>query len=136
MPRLLALAAATLTLSGCALESVAVSSEPGYPSEYDIENPFSGPPTAFWHDDRAQFDVVVIASSSCDLIPTKLDLVDENTLSLTFVKPRGSCDASLSSTTYTFDTPNGLGDEVELEVTIGDEVTHTTITTAINTTIG
>jgi hypothetical protein len=118
MPRLLAIACATVLLSGCSLQSVAESSEAGYPSEYDLADPFADDPAAFWLPDRTRFDVIAFASSTCDLVPTKLEVTSKSELSLVFVKPGGSCAGDVSSTTYTFVTPDGVANDGDVTVTV------------------
>jgi hypothetical protein len=120
MPRALLLAALTLSLSACSLQSVAVSHEAGYPSEYEIADAFSGDPVAFFNADRSRVDIVVFASSTCDLIPTSIDSSTPTEIAVSFVKPGGGCAQDVSATTFTFVTPEAVSDaDVTATVTVG-----------------
>jgi len=105
MPLALLASACIMLLSACSLQSVALRDEPGYPPEFGVTDPFSGIPVAVWSRDRAEIAVVAFGSSTCMPIPTEIRALDDNEVRIVFESPSGACTDDVSSTTYSFTTP-------------------------------
>jgi hypothetical protein len=122
-PAGIAIALACIALvAGCssAPTDISVESHEGTPDGFDsTSNLLNGQPGATWIRGRDGFAIVTYGSKNCAPIPVKLDVVDEATISVTFVKAEsGGCSASQAATTRKFDMPEEIVDEgpVTLEV--------------------
>ena len=109
MPRirsvLIAAVLSALVLSGCsAVVSVASNTYPDVPNGYaEKVNLFSAEPLAVWDHGRTVLAVVTVGSGSCPPVPTKFEIVDKQTVNVTFVKsPNNPCSADLGPTTHEF----------------------------------
>ena len=109
-------------LAGCSGPpvNVAVETQTGTPDGFDSSsNLLNGEPGAIWIRGRDGFAVVTYGSSSCPPIPTALEVVDENAMTVTFVRSANNpCSADLGATTSRFDTPEGIAESGAVELTV------------------
>jgi hypothetical protein len=117
----LALACALL-LAGCSSVPVDISTEShaGTPDGFDsTSNVLNGEPGATWIGGRDAFAIVTYGSKNCAPIPTKLDVVDETTIAVTFVKAEsGGCSAEQDAMTRKFDVPEGVNTDGAVTVQV------------------
>jgi hypothetical protein len=113
-------AGVAVVLSGCAAlggapASVALTEERGFPADAPITEPlydqnWAGEPVGWLADDRATITIVSYGSSSCPLIATAIDVLDEATIAVELqTAPAQACTDDLAPHTHVLATPAGWG---------------------------
>lgn len=109
-----------LTLAGCASlsgapASVALTEQPGFPADAPISEPlfdenWRGEPVGWLADDRATVTIISYWSSSCPLIATAIDVLDETTIAVELqTAPAQACTDDLAPHTHVLAVPEGWG---------------------------
>ncbi|MCA1943565.1 MAG: hypothetical protein LDL15_08165 [Yonghaparkia sp.] len=109
-----------LTLAGCAglsgaPASVALTEQPGFPADAPISEPlfdenWRGEPVGWLADDRATVTIISYWSSSCPLIATAIEVLDESTIAIELrTAPAQACTDDLAPHTHVLATPEGWG---------------------------
>lgn len=110
-----------LAMAACsAPTSIAVETYVGTPEAFDSSsNLLNGVPSAAWVRGHEEFVIVTYGPENCAPIPTGMEVVDEHTTEVTFVKAAGgSCSAVLEPTTHRFELPDGIADSGPVELRV------------------
>lgn len=109
-----------IALAGCAglggaPASVALTEQPGFPADAPISEPvfdetWAGEPVGWLADDRGTLTIVSYWSSSCPLIATAIEVLDEARIAIELQPaPAQACTDDLAPHTHVLATPEGWG---------------------------